>query len=196
MPSTTCGSNGSSTSGAPGPDRGLGGKYLIVGPDYDGPLPQGGYFVAHARTNTVLYALRAFIADGDDPKPAVENIKQNLKFYPYKPGAFGTPIAEALEGVVRLAGEPEIPETTFINASGMAFNTIPPSDYGFFELINENVQNEPATSYDVELAGQLAAIGIVHGQDFNAGRADEEDPHRRGHGRAGLRAGAAMAVRR
>jgi LysM repeat protein len=44
--------------GKPGPDRGLGGKYLIVGPDYDGPLPEGGYFVAHARTNTVLYALR------------------------------------------------------------------------------------------------------------------------------------------
>ena len=54
----------------------------------------------------------------------------------------------------------------FIDVSGMSFNTIPPSDYGFFEMINENVQNEPATSYDVELAGQLAAIGIVHGKQF------------------------------
>ncbi len=152
--------------GKPGPDRGLGGKYLIVGPDYDGPLPTGGYFVAHARTNHVLYALRAFIEDGKDPKPAVENIKQNLKIYPYVPGSYGTPIAEALKGEVRLAGEPKIPEMTFIEGSGVAFNTIPPSDYGFFELINENVQNEPATSYDVELAGQLAAIGIVHGKDF------------------------------
>jgi hypothetical protein len=152
--------------GKPGPDRGIGGKYLIVGPGYDGPLPQGGYFVAHSRTNTVLYALRAFISDGKDPKPAVENIKQNLKIYPYKPGSFGTPIAEALEGKVRLAGEPEIPKTKFIDASGMSFNTIPPSDYGFFEMINENVQNEPATSYDVELAGQLAAIGIVHGKEY------------------------------
>jgi len=152
--------------GKPGPDRGLGGKYLIVGPGYDGPLPQGGYFVAHARTNTILYALRAFIKDGKDPKPAVDNIKQNLKIYPYAAGSFGTPIAEALEGKVRLAGEPKIPEMKFINASGMSFNTIPPSDYGFFEMINENVQNEPATSYDVELAGQLAAIGIVHGKAF------------------------------
>jgi hypothetical protein len=152
--------------GKPGPDRGLGGKYLIVGPGYDGPLPQGGYFVAHARTNTILYALRAFIKDGKDPKPAVDNIKKNLKIYPYAAGSFGTPIAEALEGKVRLAGEPKIPEMKFINASGMSFNTIPPSDYGFFEMINENVQNEPATSYDVELAGQLAAIGIVHGKAF------------------------------
>ncbi len=48
----------------------------------------------------------------------------------------------------------------------MSFNTIPPSDAGFFDMINENVQAEPATSYDVELAGQLAAIGIVHGKEF------------------------------
>jgi hypothetical protein len=152
--------------GKPGPDRGLGGKYLVVGPDYDGPLPQGGYFVSHSRTNTVLYAMRAFISNGDDPKPAVDNIKQNLKMYPYVPGSYGTPIAEALEGKVRLAGEPKIPEMKFVEGSGLSFNTIPPSDAGFFDLLNENVQNEPATSYDVELAGQLAAIGIVHGKEF------------------------------
>lgn len=151
--------------GAPGPDRGLGGKYLIVGPGYDGPLPQGGYFVAHSKTNLALYAARAYLVDSV-PKPAVENIKRNLKIYPYKSGSFGTGIAQALEGTVRIAGEPEIPETKFIEVSGLAFNTIPPSDYGFFELINENVQNEPATSYDVELAGQLAAIGIMHGKAF------------------------------
>lgn len=152
--------------GRPGPDRGLGGRYLIVGPGYEGALPEGGYFVAHAKTNHVLYAARAFIADGKDPKPAVDNIKANLKIYPYSPGSFGTSIADALEGKVRLAPEPKIPQTRFIDASGKSFNTIPPSDYAFFELINENVQNEPATSYDAELAGQLAAIGIVHGEKF------------------------------
>jgi hypothetical protein len=54
----------------------------------------------------------------------------------------------------------------FIEGSHVAFNTIPPSDFSFFEMINENVQAEPATSYDVELAGQLAAIGIVKGKEF------------------------------
>ncbi|HRO10266.1 MAG TPA: DUF1254 domain-containing protein [Amaricoccus sp.] len=151
--------------GAPGPDRGLGGKYLIVGPDYDGPLPEGGYFIAHSKTNFALYAARANLVD-NDPAPAVENIKRTMKIYPYRPGAYGSSIAQALDGTVRIAGEPEIPETTFIEASGRSFNTIPPSDIGFFELIDENVQNEPATSYDVELAGQLAAIGIVHGKKF------------------------------
>ncbi|MEO4042033.1 DUF1254 domain-containing protein [Hoeflea sp. CAU 1731] len=151
--------------GGPGPDRGLGGKYLIVGPDYDGPLPEGGYFVGHSKTNLALYAARAYLVD-NDPKPAVENVKKNLKIYPYKPGAYGSSIAQALEGAVRIAGEPEVPETKFIEGTGLAYNTIPPSDFGFFELINEVVQSQPATSYDVELAGQLAAIGIVHGKEF------------------------------
>lgn len=151
--------------GGPGPDRGLGGKYLIVGPDYDGPLPEGGYFIAHSKTNLALYASRAYLVDGD-PKPAAENVKKNLKIYPYQEGSFGTSIAQALEGTVRIGGEPKIPEMKFIEGSGLSVNTIPPSDFGFFEMINENVQSQPATSYDVELAGQLAAIGIVHGKPF------------------------------
>ena len=151
--------------GGPGPDRGQGGKYLIVGPDYDGPLPEGGYFVAHSKTNHALYASRAYLVN-DDPKPAVENIKANLKIYPYKAGGYGTSIAEALTGAVRLGADAAIPETKFVEISNVSMNTIPPSDLGFFEWINENVQAEPATSYDVELAGQLAAIGIVKGQEF------------------------------
>jgi len=151
--------------GRPGPDRGEGGKYLIVPPGYDGALPDGGYYIAHSKTNRVLYAARAFLVN-DDPKPAVDNIRKNLKLYPYTAGAAGTSIATALEGGVRLEQNPPIPETKFVEASGKPFNTIPPSDFGFFEMINENVQQEPATSYDVELAGQLAAIGIQHGKPF------------------------------
>ena len=34
--------------GLPGPDRGTGGRYLLVGPGYDGPLPEGGFYVSHS----------------------------------------------------------------------------------------------------------------------------------------------------
>ena len=152
--------------GTPGPDRGEGGKYLIVPPGYDGVLPDSGFSVAHSKTNRVLYAARAYLQD-NDPKPAVEMIKNTMKIYPYTPGGYGTSIATALEGGVRLEQQPAIPETRFVEASGKSFNTIPPSDYSFFEMLNENVQQEPATSYDVELAGQLAAIGIVKGKPFS-----------------------------
>ena len=151
--------------GFPGPDRGEGGKYLIVPPDYKGVLPEGGFFVAHSKTNRALYAARAYLED-DSPKAPVELIKKTMKIYPYTPGGVGTSIATALQGGVRLAVNPPTPETKFVEASGKAFNTIPPGDYTFFEMLNQNVQQEPATSNDIELAGQLAAIGIVKGQPF------------------------------
>jgi hypothetical protein len=54
----------------------------------------------------------------------------------------------------------------FVEGSGKAFNTIPPTGVAFYELLNELVQAEPAGSTDIELMGQLAAIGIVKGKPF------------------------------
>jgi hypothetical protein len=151
--------------GAPGPDRGEGGKYLIVPPDYDGPLPDSGFFVGHSKTNYVLYAVRAFM-ENNDPKPAVDLIKEKLKIYPYTPGGFGTSIATALAGQVRLEVNPPIPPTKFVEGSDKSFNTIPPNDFSYFQMLDKLVQLEPATSFDPELLGQLAAIGIVKGKPF------------------------------
>jgi hypothetical protein len=152
--------------GFPGPDRGEGGRYLLLPPGYDGPVPEGGFYVARSKTTRVIYAARAFLTD-NDPKPTVELIKKTLKIYPYTPGGYGTSIATAFEGKVKLAANPPPPETRFVEGSGKSFNTIPPSDYSYFEMINELVQLEPATSLSPELMGQLAAIGIVKGKPFN-----------------------------
>ena len=54
----------------------------------------------------------------------------------------------------------------FVEGSGKAINTVPPSDFGFFELMNELMQQEPAGSTDPEILGQLAAIGILKGEPF------------------------------
>jgi hypothetical protein len=94
--------------GFPGPDRGEGGKYLLVPPGYDGPLPEGGFFIARSSTIHVLYAARAFLVN-NDPKPTAELIKKSIKVYPYTPGGAGTSIATALQGKVRLAMNPPIP---------------------------------------------------------------------------------------
>jgi hypothetical protein len=151
--------------GFPGPDRGEGGKYLLVPPGYDGPLPDGGFFVARSKTRRVLYACRGYLVN-NDPKPTADLVRKTLKIYPYTPGGWGTGIATALEGKVKLQVNPPVPETKFVEASGKSFNTIPPSDASFFETINANVQQEPADSYNKELAGQLAAIGIAKGKEF------------------------------
>jgi hypothetical protein len=152
--------------GFPGPDRGEGGKYLIVPPGYDGPLPDSGFHVGHSKTLHVLYAVRAFM-ENSDPKPAVASIKNTLKIYPYRAGGYGSSLATLLEGKVRPGPAVAIPPTKFIEASGKAFNTILPNDFSFFEMVNELVQMEPATSFNPEVSGQLAAIGIVKGKPFN-----------------------------
>jgi hypothetical protein len=152
--------------GAPGPDRGEGGRYLIVPPGYEGELPEGGFFVAHAETDKVLWFGRSFLENGNDPKPTAETIRAHTKVYRYEPGGVGTSIAAFLDGDARLGRVAEPPATVFHEGSGVAFNTVPPTDWGFFELLNDVVQAEPATSLDPELMGSLAAIGIVKGKPF------------------------------
>jgi hypothetical protein len=100
------------------------------------------------------------LAEAANPKPVVATIKKTLKIYPYTPGGFGTSLATGLEGKIKLAVTPPILETKFIEASGKSFNTIPPTDYTFYEKIDALVQEEPATALDPEIAGQIAAIGI------------------------------------
>lgn len=151
--------------GLPGPDRGLGGKYLIVPPGYDGPLPEGGFFTAHAQTTRVVWFGRMFL-EHNSPKPAAEMIRKFTKIYQYDTGGVGTPLAEFLSGRVRLGRVAPPPETVFHEGSAKAINTIPPNDFSFYEMLNEVVQQEPATSLDLELMGPLAAIGIVKGKPF------------------------------
>jgi hypothetical protein len=152
--------------GLPGPDRGLGGKYLILPPGYDGPVPEGGYFVARSRTTRVLILGHAFLENKNDPKPAVESIKQSTKIYPYEAGGVGTPIAEFLSGKAKLGKIMEPPAAVFHEGSGKVMNTVPPNDFSFYEMLNEIVQREPATSLDPEQMGSVAAIGIIKGKPF------------------------------
>jgi len=152
--------------GLPGPDRAEGGKYLLVGPGYDGPLPESGFHISHARTTRVTVIGRAFMVD-NDPAVPLEAIRSGFRVSPYVPGAQGTAVASFLAGHAPLGAAKPVPETRFIEASGLAFNTVFPGDYGFWETINELVQQEPPEAGDPELLGLLAAVGIVHGKPFD-----------------------------
>ena len=57
--------------GVTGPDKGKGGKYLVIPPGYTGEIPDG-YFLLKPPTNRNFLFLRGSIKDG--LKPAVENI--------------------------------------------------------------------------------------------------------------------------
>jgi len=151
--------------GLPGPDRAAGGRYLFVGPGYDGPLPDSGFHVSHSRTTRVLLLLRAFMVDNSPAVPA-QTLRDGLRIHPYTAGGAGTAVASFLLGKSPMAQTPAIPETRFVEGSGVAFNTIPPNDFGYWDVINELIQDEPVGAGDPDLLGLLAAVGIAKGQPF------------------------------
>ena len=130
--------------GVTGPDKGKGGKYLVLPPGYDGKVPDG-YFVLKPKTNRNFLFLRGSIKNG--VKPAVANIKSGLKIYPLKTAENPAP-------------------TEFVNMSKKSFNTVFPNDIRYFETLNEMIQREPIDAIGPEVRGAIAAIGIVKGQPF------------------------------
>lgn len=133
--------------GNAGPDKGKGGKFLFLPPEYQGEIPPG-YFVVKPPTYNNMLLWRGFL-EGADPQPAVANLKRHLRIYPLT------------------AEHP--PANKFINLSGRAVNTIHANTFKIYDEINQVVQEEPAASLDPERRGLFAAIGLVKGQPFAPG---------------------------
>ena len=67
-----------------GPDKGEGGKYLLLPPGYKGEVPEG-YFVVRPATFSIWVPWRTFLENGD-PKPGVDRVKKFTKIYPLVTG--------------------------------------------------------------------------------------------------------------
>lgn len=143
--------------GAPGPDAGKGGKYLILPPDYKGDLegPIGGkaatingesYFVVQSPSYVNWLILRGFLVDGK-PDAATAMFKQGLKVYP----------------LVKASNPPKM---EFISGSGRSWNTIHANNYEFYEELDHIIQREPVPFLDPELRGLFASVGIQKGKPF------------------------------
>jgi len=131
--------------GMVGPDKGEGGKYLILPPGYSGAIPEG-YIVVKSTTFECLFGYRHLTVDGDF-RPVLEMMKKYARIYP-----------------LTQADDP--PAINFLNVSGKSFNTIAPTDYRFWEYLNEVVQREPTESFDKVSLGYFASIGIEKGKAF------------------------------
>ena len=132
--------------GITGPDKGKGGKYLLLPPRYKGNVPKG-YFVVYSPTFNLWIPWRSFLVNGD-PKPGVDLVKKFTKIYL---------LADA---------DKTHPALNFVDMSGKPFNTVYPADYRFWELLNQVVQEEPNGSLDQIRLGYFASIGIQKGKPF------------------------------
>jgi hypothetical protein len=75
--------------------------------------------------------------------------------------------AAAQAGSIGTPGKVAPPTLRFVEGGGKAFDTVPPSGFGFYEMVNNLVQGEPLDALgDVERRGPMAATGIVKGKPF------------------------------
>jgi hypothetical protein len=135
--------------GAIGPDRGRGGLYLLLPPDYQGHVPDG-YFTFTSSTYNVFLFFRTVMAqgpDGPDPAPAVA-IAEKTRVYPL------------------WEEEKNLEPMEFPNASGKRINMMYPTDSTYWDKLKAFVDYEPIAAIAPEIRGVLAAIGIIKGEPF------------------------------
>lgn len=131
--------------GRPGPDRGAGGRYLLLPPGFADDVPDG-YVVLRSRTYGNKLLFRTFPVDGDQ-SAGVENSKQHFRVFPL--GATGEPSG-----------------LTFVNVSGRYFSNVPNTDVTLFDDVSAVVHEELLDAVDPETRGLLASIGIRRDAPF------------------------------
>ena len=132
--------------GTPGPDKGQGGKYLILPPGYKGEEPDG-YFIARSPSYNNLLVLRGFLVDGK-PDTAAKMFSEQVKIYP-------------------LSEKANPPKMVITSGSKVVYNTIHANDFTFYEEIAHVLDREPLDFIDPELRGLFSSIGLQKGKKFD-----------------------------
>ncbi|PYG28103.1 DUF1214 domain-containing protein [Pelagimonas varians] len=139
--------------GNAGPDKGEGGKFLILPPGYEGEVPDG-YYVMESNTYGVWMALRAFQDEDGTTTGANERYKK-LQIYP-------------------LAKADNPPPTEIIPASGEEILTVHSENYALLEELGHLVEEEHPNAVDGAQKFLLASIGMEFGKPFEPSAEDKE----------------------
>ena len=132
--------------GVLGPDKGKGGKYLLIHNDDETIVPDG-YFELRTKTYEHWLLLRRSPGPNGETEAAVAAIKAGLNVYP-----------------LSQAGDP--PAETFIDVSGAQYNTVHANNAEFYEEIHVALNNNPIGAFAPEIVGTFASIGIKKGVPF------------------------------
>jgi hypothetical protein len=131
--------------GLPGPDRGKGGKYLVLPPDYAGELPPG-YFAYRSGTYGVFVFWRGFFKNPNQLEEPVRVMEQT-RIYPL--------------GKKEVAKPMQFPDASVVPA-----NMLYPQDGMSFDMLARFIAHEYVDPADMYMRGMAAALGIVKGQPF------------------------------
>jgi hypothetical protein len=133
--------------GPAGVDKGQGGKYLILPPNYAEKIPAD-YIPLRSDTFQGFAILRSNLKSGSDADVArAVAYGKRIKFYP-------------------LAQAGNDPPTKFVDAYGVLFDATIPYDVRFFESLDRIVQVEPWLVRDKAMIDVLKSLGIEKGKSF------------------------------
>lgn len=141
--------------GPAGVDKGKGGKYLILPPGHKDQVPDG-YIPMQSETYQSYALLRS-------------NLKSTSEADIAKAVAYGKRIK-----VYLLSQAAHPPDTQFIDAIDVVFDSTIPYNVRFFESLSRVVQIEPWLQRDRAMIDPLKSIGIEKGKPFNPDAATQE----------------------
>jgi len=128
--------------GQSGPDKGTGGRYLLVGPGQQAPAA-GDHYLAGSQTNSVWFALRVLTTN----EAQSERILAAFRAYP-----FGR-----CEQTLR---------TRVVRPDGTRWSQAQPSGLSYFEALAKILDREPIAERDQFFAGIAESLGLKRGQPF------------------------------
>jgi hypothetical protein len=136
--------------GPGGVDKGKGGKYLFLPPNYDMSKVPSGYIPLASNTYQGYALIRAILASGsaEDVAKSVR-YAQRIKVYP-------------------LSAATAPPETKFVDASSVIVDAAIPYNESFFIVLNEMIQAEPWLERDKAMIDIVKTLGIQRGKPFSA----------------------------
>jgi hypothetical protein len=128
------------------PEQNRGGRFLILPPGYDGPLPEFHYHVVESDSNIVVFYLRAIPRTRDDLPKLVELIETYRQY--------------------KLSEAKEPPPTQFISLTGKEIDLLTNEGFAYFESVARYINENPPRPQDMAMLGMLEALGIAHGRPF------------------------------
>jgi hypothetical protein len=129
--------------GFPGPDKGKGGKFLVLGPGQAVPKGAKGYIVVRSTTFNNLWLVRLLSPDAQER----ERMLAKIRLYPFSQRA-----ASSVTKVFSLGGG-----ASFANA---------PRGFAYWEKLARWVNEEPVQERDRIMMAMLRSLGIEKGKPF------------------------------
>ena len=128
--------------GQTGPDKGAGGKYLVLGPG-DEPIKPEGYCVVQSPTANIWSGHRALDPDPEKAKATIAA----LRIYPY-------------------SERENPPAARHISPDGRKWSSEQPRGLAYWEGLSKIINEEPVLERDRIMLGMLQPLGIEKGKPF------------------------------